>query len=245
MQGPKHNNPQDSNNKPPVPKTGDGSTTPPRKIITRPVRDESKPREEVKRDTPPPPLQQQQRQLPYNRFQPPPSEKDNYRINDEIRGVKEVRLIGDNVPEEGIYSFNIALEMAEERELDLVEIARNATPPVCRIIDYTKFLYDKKRRDKEIKQKAQKTIIKEIRFTPETDDHDIEFKTKHAERFLEEGAKVKAYVSFKGRGILFKDRGELLLLKFADKLKEHGSLEQLPKLEGKRMFIFITPKKKK
>ncbi|HNL07461.1 MAG TPA: translation initiation factor IF-3 [Chitinophagales bacterium] len=199
----------------------------------------------MKRDTPPPPLQQQQRQLPYNRFQPPPSEKDNYRINDEIRGVKEVRLIGDNVPEEGIYSFNIALEMAEERELDLVEIARNATPPVCRIIDYTKFLYDKKRRDKEIKQKAQKTIIKEIRFTPETDDHDIEFKTKHAERFLEEGAKVKAYVSFKGRGILFKDRGELLLLKFADKLKEHGSLEQLPKLEGKRMFIFITPKKKK
>lgn len=181
---------------------------------------------------------------PNRRFQPPPP-KDLHRVNDDIRGVREVRLVGDNVAEEGVFSFAEALHMAEELELDLVEIAPNATPPVCRIIDYRKFLYDKKRKEKEIKAKSVKMVVKEIRFTAEIDDHDFDFKSKHAEEFLKEGAKVKAFVTFKGRGILFKERGELLLLKLADKLKDHATLEQMPKLEGKRMFIFLSPKKKK
>lgn len=164
-----------------------------------------------------------------------------HRINERIR-VPEIRLVGDNV-EQGIYKTSDALRLAYRKSLDLVEIAPNARPPVCRIIDYSKFLYEKKRKEKEIKAKAQKTVVKEIRFTPNTDDHDFEFKLKHAERFLEEGAKVKAYVQFKGRAIVFKERGELLLLKFAERLTEVGALEQMPRLEGKRMFAFISPKK--
>ncbi len=135
--------------------------------------------------------------------------------------------------------------MAEEQGLDLVEIAATANPPVCRIIDYNKFLYDKKRKEKEMKAKAVKSVLKEIRFTSNTDEHDFEFKTRHAERFLQEGAKVKAYVQFRGRNILFKERGELLLLKFVERLTEVGTLEQLPKLEGNRMSILINPKSQK
>ncbi len=137
------------------------------------------------------------------------------------------------------------MEMAEEQGLDLVEIAAKARPPVCQIVDYKKFLYEKKKRDKELKSKQQKVVVKEIRFTPNTDDHDIDFKLKHAEKFLKEGAKVKAFVHFRGRSIVFKDRGELLLLQFAERLQELGDLEAMPKLEGKRMSIFIMPKKKK
>lgn len=135
--------------------------------------------------------------------------------------------------------------MAEEQGLDLVEISPNADPPVCKIIDYSKFKYEQKKKQKEIKSKAQKTVIKEIRFGPNTDDHDFEFKLKHAIKFLEDGAKVKAYVHFAGRSIVFKDRGEILLLKFAQALEEHGKIEQLPKLEGKRMFLFVAPKQQK
>lgn len=138
-----------------------------------------------------------------------------------------------------------AIALAEEQGLDLVEISPKAVPPVCKIIDYKKFLYEKKKRDKEIKAKTQKTVIKEIRFGPNTDEHDFEFKAKHGEKFLKEGAKVKAYVHFKGRAIVHKERGELLLLKFAQKLEELGAVEQMPKLEGKRMIMFIAPKKKK
>jgi len=174
---------------------------------------------------------------------PADSGKFEYRINDEIR-VPQVRLVGDNV-EEGVYPISQALKLAEEKELDLVEIAATATPPVCRIIDFNKFLYEKKRREKEIKAKTQKTVIKDIRFTPNTDDHDFEFKAKHAERFLSEGDKVKAFVQFKGRAIVFKERGELLLLKFAQRLEDFGVLEKLPVLEGKNMIIFLSPKKKK
>jgi translation initiation factor IF-3 len=135
--------------------------------------------------------------------------------------------------------------MAKEREMDLVEISPNADPPVCKIIDYNKFLYQQKKKQKEMKAKAVKVVVKEIRFGPNTDEHDYNFKLKHAEKFLQEGAKVKAYVFFKGRSILFKDKGEILLLKFAQDLEEIGKVEQLPRLEGKRMTMFITPKKKK
>lgn len=155
-----------------------------------------------------------------------------------------MRVVGDDI-EQGIYPTDKALRMAEDAGLDLVEISPKANPPVCRITDYKKFLYEKKKKEKEIKAKASKTVIKEIRFTANTDQHDIDFKTKHAEKFLNEGAKVKAYVHFKGRAIVFKERGELLLLQFYESLKELGDLEQLPKLEGKRMTIFISPKKKK
>jgi len=170
------------------------------------------------------------------------TQKFQYRINQYVR-VPQVRLVGDNV-EQGIYATRKARQIAESLDLDLVEIAPKADPPVCRIIDYSKFLYEKKRKEKEIKAKTVKTIIKEIRFTSNTDDHDFEFKAKHAMRFLEEGAKVKCYVQFKGRGILFKDRGELLLLRFAQRLEELGLPEQLPQMEGKRMFMFIAPRKK-
>lgn len=137
------------------------------------------------------------------------------------------------------------MKMADELELDLVEISPNADPPVCRVIDYQKFLYQQKRKQKELKSKAVKVVVKEIRFGPNTDDHDYEFKLKHAIKFLDEGAKVKAYVFFKGRSILFKEKGEILLLRFAQDLEEYGKVEQLPKLEGKRMIIFLSPKKAK
>jgi translation initiation factor IF-3 len=152
--------------------------------------------------------------------------------------------VGENI-EQGVYPIKEALRIADDQELDLVEISPKADPPVCKITDYKKFLYEKKKKEKELKAKATKTVIKEIRFTANTDQHDIDFKTKHARKFLEDGAKVKAYVHFKGRAIIFKERGELLLLQFAESLKDLGDLEQLPKLEGKRMIIFIAPKKKK
>lgn len=167
-----------------------------------------------------------------------------HRINHMIR-VPEIRLVGENVPEQGVYPTRDALALAEEQGLDLVEISPTAKPPVCKILDYKKFLYDKKKKEKEIKAKTVKTVIKEIRFTPNTDDHDFEFKAKHAEKFLKEGAKVKAYVQFKGRMIMFKERGELILLKLAKELEEYGALEQMPKLEGRRMIIFIAPKSNK
>ncbi len=138
-----------------------------------------------------------------------------------------------------------ALERAEEEELDLVEISPKADPPVCRIIDYKKFLYNQKKKEKEIKSKQSKVVVKEVRFGPNTDDHDFEFKLNHAKKFLEEGSKLKAFVFFKGRTIVFKERGEILLLRFAQELEEHGIVEQMPKLEGKRMIMMISPKKKK
>ena len=167
--------------------------------------------------------------------------KEQYRINERIR-VREVRLVGDNV-EQGVYPTSQALKMAEDQGLDLVEISPNAAPPVCRSTDYQKFLYQQKKRQKEQKAKSVKVIVKEIRFGPQTDDHDYNFKLKHAKGFLEEGAKVKAYVFFKGRSILFKEQGEVLLLRFANDLEEYGKVEQLPVLEGKRMIIMLTPKK--
>jgi translation initiation factor IF-3 len=151
-------------------------------------------------------------------------------------------LVGDNV-EIGVYPTAQARKLAEELELDLVEISPNASPPVCKIIDYKKFLYEQKKRDKALKAKATKVVIKEIRFGPNTDDHDYEFKKKHAIKFLSEGAKLKAYVFFKGRSIIYKDKGEILLLKLAQELEDYGKVEQLPRLEGKRMTIFIAPKK--
>lgn len=169
--------------------------------------------------------------------------EDPHRINERIR-VPEVRLVGDNV-EDGIFSVEEARKMAEDQALDLVEIAPNADPPVCRIIDYKKFLYEQKKKSKELKAKQSKVIIKEIRFGPNTDDHDFEFKLNHAKKFLAEGAKVKAYVFFKGRTIVFKERGEILLLKFAQALEDVGMVESMPKLEGKRMIMFIASKKKK
>jgi translation initiation factor IF-3 len=155
--------------------------------------------------------------------------------------VPEVRLVGDNV-EVGVYRTDEALHMAEQQGLDLVEISPNATPPVCRIIDYNKFLYEKKKKEKEMKAKAHKSEVKEIRFTPNTDDHDFDFKAKHAEKFLKDGNKVKTYVQFKGRAIMFKERGELILLKFAERLAEVGALEGMPTMEGKRMIAIFAPK---
>ncbi len=155
----------------------------------------------------------------------------------------EVRLVGDNV-EMGVCPTSKALAVAKEQELDLVEISPNAKPPVCKVIDYKKFLYNQKKREKAQKAKASKVIVKEIRFGPNTDDHDYEFKKKHAIKFLESGAKLKAYVFFKGRSIIFKDKGEILLLRLAQDLEDYGKLEQMPKLMGKRMTIFIQPKKK-
>jgi len=156
-----------------------------------------------------------------------------------------VRLVGENIETPGVFRIQDALRKADELELDLVEISPNAEPPVCRITDFQKFLYEQKKKLKELKAKASKIIVKEIRFGPNTDDHDYNFKLKHAERFLQEGAKVKAYVFFKGRSILYNEQGEILLLRFANALEEVGKVEQLPKLEGKRMTIFISPKKKK
>jgi translation initiation factor IF-3 len=146
--------------------------------------------------------------------------------------------------EQGIYPTGAAIKMAEEMELDLIEISGNAVPPVCRIFDYRKFLYEQKKKQKELKAKQSNVVVKEIRFGPNTDDHDFEFKLKHAKAFLQEGSKVRAYVQFKGRAIVYKDRGEILLTKFIAELMELGLPEQMPKMDGKRMFVIITPKKK-
>ena len=156
----------------------------------------------------------------------------------------QVRVVGDNIENPGVYPLREALQMADEMELDLVEISPKADPPVCKIIDYKKFLYQQKKKQKEMKAKATKIVVKEIRFGPQTDEHDFQFKLRHAEKFLKEGAKVKAFVFFKGRSILFKEQGEILLLRLATELEELGTVEQMPKLEGKRMTMFISPKKK-
>jgi len=191
-----------------------------------------------------------------NKRQRSSSRSDNfsYRINRDIH-VPEIRLVGDNFKElsdtigqkveSGIYHTRVALDWAREMGLDLVEISPTAKPPVCKIIDYRKFVYDKKKKDKEIKAKTVKTVIKEIRFGPNTDDHDFDFKLKHAKKFLEEGAKVRAFVQFRGRSIVFKDRGELLLLRFLKELEEYGAAEELPRLEGRRMSVIVSPKKRK
>ncbi|WP_319228005.1 translation initiation factor IF-3 [Draconibacterium orientale] len=183
------------------------------------------------------------RRGPRRKFQPRKEQEPQHRINHKIR-VPQVRLVGDNIEEQGVYPLRDALKLADEMELDLVEISPKADPPVCKIIDYSKFLYQQKKKQKEMKAKTTKVVVKEIRFGPQTDEHDFQFKLKHAEKFLQEGAKVKAFVFFKGRSILFKDQGEILLLRLATALEEWGSVEQMPKLEGKRMTMFISPKKK-
>ena len=169
--------------------------------------------------------------------------KNQYRINDQIR-VREVRIVGDDIESVVLPTFK-AIQMAEQKGVDLVEISPNAQPPVCRLIDYSKFLYQQKKKQKEIKAKQVKIETKEIRFGPQTDDHDYNFKLKHAQGFLSDGDKVKAYVFFKGRSILFKEQGEVLLLRFAADLEEYGKVESMPVLEGKRMTMFIAPKTKK
>ncbi len=173
---------------------------------------------------------------------PQQQQKDANPINEHIRA-REVRLVGDNVTP-GIYPIQQALQIAEDLELDLVEISAQADPPVCKVLDYQKYLYQQKKKAKEQKAKSVKVVIKEIRFGPQTDEHDYNFKLKHAIGFLQEGSKVKAYVFFKGRSILFKEQGEVLLLRFANDLEEYGKVEQMPLLEGKRMIIMISPKKK-
>lgn len=167
--------------------------------------------------------------------------RDPYVVNEQIRA-REVRLVGDNV-EQGIYPIEKALEIASEQELDLIEISPTADPPVCRVLDYQKFLYQQRKRQKEQKAKAAKVVVKEIRFGPQTDDHDYSFKLKHAMGFLKEGAKVKAYVFFRGRSILFKEQGEVLLLRFANDLEDYARVEMMPVLEGKRMTIMLAPLK--
>ena len=167
--------------------------------------------------------------------------KGQHRINEQIRA-KEVRIVGDDI-ESAVYPIAQALKLAEEHDADLVEISPNAVPPVCRIIDYSKFLYPLKKRAKEQKAKQVKVNVKEIRFGPQTDEHDYNFKLKHAIGFLQDGDKVKAYVFFKGRSILFKEQGEVLLLRFANDLEEYAKVEQMPLLEGKRMTISLSPKK--
>jgi translation initiation factor IF-3 len=159
--------------------------------------------------------------------------------------VPKVRIVGDNIENPGIFATADALKLADDMDLDLVEISPNADPPVCKIMDYQKFLYQQKRKQKEIKANAVKVVVKEIRFGPNTDDHDYQFKLRHAEKFLAEGSKIKAYVFFKGRSILFKDQGEILLLRFANDLEDLAKVDQLPKLEGKRMIIMLSPKPKK
>ena len=166
--------------------------------------------------------------------------KNQYRINEQIR-VREVRIVGDG--ESTVVSTREALDMAHNEGVDLVEISPNANPPVCRLIDYSKFLYQQKKRQKEMKAKQVKVEVKEIRFGPQTDEHDYQFKLKHAKEFLEEGNKVRAYVFFRGRSILFKEQGEVLLLRFANDLEEYGKVEGMPSLEGKKMFLYLAPKK--
>ena len=167
--------------------------------------------------------------------------KQQYRVNEQIR-VREVRIVGDGI-ESTVMPIRNALHLAEQKGVDLVEISPNAQPPVCRLIDYSKFLYQQKKHQKEMKAKQVKVDVKEIRFGPQTDDHDYEFKLKHAKGFLTDGDKVKAFVFFKGRSILFKEQGEVLLLRFAADLEDYGKVEQMPQLEGKRMIMFIAPKK--
>ena len=167
--------------------------------------------------------------------------RDQYRVNEQIR-VREVRIVGDDVESTVLPTYK-AIQLAEQKGVDLVEISPNAQPPVCRLIDYSKFLYQQRKHQKEMKAKQIKVEVKEIRFGPQTDDHDYNFKLKHAQGFLTEGDKVKAYVFFKGRSILFKEQGEVLLLRFAADLEEYGKVEQMPQLEGKRMIMFIAPKK--
>lgn len=176
---------------------------------------------------------------PYNRRNT--NDKDQHRINGAIRE-REVRLTGDNVPN-GIFPIAKALSIAEREGLDLVEIAPNAKPPVCRVIDYQKFVYEQKKREKEQRAKATKVVIKEVRFGPQTDDHDYNFKLKHARSFLEDGAKVRTYVFFRGRSIVFKDQGEELLLRLATDLKDVAQVESMPRLEGKRMYMILAPLK--
>ncbi len=166
--------------------------------------------------------------------------KRQYRVNEQIH-VREVRVVSDNGSE--VMSTRKAQDLARQQGVDLVEISPNAQPPVCRLIDYSKFLYQQKRRQKELKQKQVKQEVKEIRFGPQTDEHDYQFKLKHAQEFLTEGNKVRAYVFFRGRSILFKEQGEVLLLRFANDLEELGKVEQMPKLEGKKMFLYLAPKK--
>ena len=179
------------------------------------------------------------RSIPFQR-----REESEHNINQHIRA-PQVRLVGDNIENPGVYSVQEAMKIADQLELDLVEISPKADPPVCRITDYQKFLYQQKKKQKELKAKTVQVVVKEIRFGPNTDEHDYNFKLKHAEKFLNEGSKVKAFVFFKGRSILFKEKGEILLLKFAQDLEEIGKVEQLPRLEGKRMTMFISPKKLK
>lgn len=172
-------------------------------------------------------------------------QEEPYKVNEKIRA-REVRVVGDFVDGgNAVLSTAQAIKIAQENDLDLVEISPNASPPVCKVIDYAKFKYEQKKKQKEIKANASKTVLKEIRFGPNTDDHDFNFKLKHAIGFLKEGAKVKAYVHFVGRSIVFKERGEMLLLRFAQELEEYAQVEQLPKLEGKRMFLFLSPKTSK
>ncbi len=174
----------------------------------------------------------------------PQQPEAEHRINNRIR-VPKVRLVGDNIENPGVYTIQEAMKMADDQELDLVEISPTADPPVCKILDYQKFLYQQKKKQKEIKAKQVKVTIKEIRFGPQTDDHDYDFKLKHAQKFIEEGSKVKAYVFFRGRSIVFKEQGEILLLRFANDLEEVAKVEQMPVLEGKRMTMFLAPKAKK
>ena len=171
-------------------------------------------------------------------------QENPHRINDEITA-PTVRVVGDNVEPNLVLSIKEAIHLADEMELDLIEISPKADPPVCRIADYQKFLYQQKKKAKEIKAKQVKVVIKEIRFGPQTDDHDYNFKLKHAENFLKEGAKVKAYVFFRGRSIVFKEQGEILLLRFANDLEEYGRVELMPKLDGKKMNMILAPKSKK
>jgi translation initiation factor IF-3 len=176
------------------------------------------------------------------RFRRPPRRPENeHNINEDIKA-PVVRVVGEGI-EPGIYNIREAIQMADEQGLDLVEISPTASPPVCRIVDYKKFLYEKKKKQKEMKAKSTKVIVKEIRLGPNIDDHDFNFKLKHAVKFLEDGAKVKVEVYFKGRMIVYKDKGELVLLKFAQELEEYGKVERLPKLEGKRMIMILAPKK--
>ncbi|WP_262497081.1 translation initiation factor IF-3 [Nonlabens spongiae] len=167
--------------------------------------------------------------------------EDKHAINEKIRA-RKVRLVGQGEPR--IMDTRDAMKEAQEKEMDLVEISPNAEPPVVKIMDYKKYVYEQKKREKAMKANASKVVIKEIRFGPNTDDHDYEFKKNHAEKFLKEGAKLKAYVFFKGRSIIYKDQGEILLLRLAQDLEELGKVEQMPKMEGKRMNMFIAPKKK-
>ncbi len=177
----------------------------------------------------------------HRKFGGPRKPEYEHALNDEIR-VPEVRVVGLGEGQDGVFPTHKALAKAQELEMDLVMITENANPPVVRIVDYKKFLFEKKKKEKELKAKTAKTVVKEIRFGPNTDDHDFEFKLNHARKFLQEGSKVRAYVHFRGRTIVHKDRGELLLLKFVQELVDLGKVEALPKLEGKRMFVIIDPK---